>query len=245
MKKRLICIAGLALILAMTIAYGGNVTAKWTGPSGQGDLTYVDSSSQVLLRLGTTALLDYTAVGSVSPSSGAFTTLDASGATTAAALTMTGALEVGGVITNSDTTASSSSGTGAIVTLGGIGAAKDIRSGSDIYAADDVIVVDDVSVTGTVVVTEEVRIDGKWAITGGDATTALMVQKAAITSSAAGPQTNSFAVAFGAAPIVVCSYTEDPGDVRPLYVTLVTASNFVCTVTADKNFGYVAVGSRP
>jgi len=91
----------------------------------------------------------------------------------------------------------------------------------------------------------EVTVDGKYAVTGGDATTGLMVQKAAITATAQTLQTNSFAVAFGAAPTVVCTYTEDPGDVRPIFVTTVTASNFIASVTADKNFAYVAVGTRP
>jgi hypothetical protein len=91
----------------------------------------------------------------------------------------------------------------------------------------------------------EANVDGKFAVVGGDATTALMVQKAAITSTADVLQTNSFAVAFGAAPIVVCTYTEDPGDVAPIFIVSVTTTNFVASVTADKNFGYVAVGTRP
>ena len=93
--------------------------------------------------------------------------------------------------------------------------------------------------------TGEATIDGKYAVVGGDASTGLMIQKGAITSTATGPQTNSFATVFGAAPTVVCTYTEDPGDVQPLYVTGVTESNFICTVTADKNFAYIAVGARP
>jgi hypothetical protein len=92
---------------------------------------------------------------------------------------------------------------------------------------------------------DEATVDGKYAVTGGDATTGLMIQKAAITSTATALQTNSFAVTFGAAPTVVCTYTEDPGDVRPIFVTTVTASNFVASVTADKNFAYIAVGTRP
>jgi hypothetical protein len=72
-----------------------------------------------------------------------------------------------------------------------------------------------------------------------------MVQKAACTAGTNATETISFAVAFGAAPIVTCTYTEDPGDVRPIFVTSVTASNFVANITADKNYGYIAVGSRP
>ena len=91
----------------------------------------------------------------------------------------------------------------------------------------------------------EVTIDSKYAVVGPDATTGLMIQSSNVTASALVLQTNTFTVAFGAAPIVSCTYTEDPGDVQPLYVTAVTTTNFVCTVTADKNFGYIAVGTRP
>ena len=104
---------------------------------------------------------------------------------------------------------------------------------------DAITIVNPVSFTG------EATVDGKYAVTGGDATTGLMVQKAAITATAATLQTNSFAVTFGAVPTVMCTYTEDPGDVRPIFVTTVTASNFIASVTADKNFAYVAVGTRP
>jgi hypothetical protein len=91
----------------------------------------------------------------------------------------------------------------------------------------------------------EANVDGKFAVVGGDATTGLMIQKGAVTSGTNATQTVTFAVVFGAAPIVTCTYTEDPGDVRPIYVTSVTASNFVANITADKNFGYIAVGTRP
>ena len=69
------------------------------------------------------------------------------------------------------------------------------------------------------------------------------VQTASITSTASVLQTNSFTTAFSAAPVVVCTYTEDPGDVRPIFITSVTTSNFVCSITADMNFAYVAVGT--
>ena len=91
----------------------------------------------------------------------------------------------------------------------------------------------------------EATVDGKYAVTGGDATTGLMIQKAGVTSGTNATQTVTFAVVYGAAPIVVCAYTEDPGDVRPIFVTSVTATNFVANITADKNFGYIAVGTRP
>jgi len=106
------------------------------------------------------------------------------------------------------------------------------------------------TITGTIAATSvtatgEVTADGKYAVVGGDATTGLMVQKAAVSSTAGVLQTNTFAVVFGAAPTVVATYTEDPGDVRPLNVESVSASNCVIRVTADKNFAYVATGTRP
>ena len=69
------------------------------------------------------------------------------------------------------------------------------------------------------------------------------VQSAAITATAQVLQTNTFTQAFSAAPLVVCTYTEDPGDVKPIFVTSVTATSFICSITADKNFSYVAVGA--
>ena len=72
-----------------------------------------------------------------------------------------------------------------------------------------------------------------------------MVQTGAVTSTAQTLQTNAFTVAFGAAPIVTCTYTEDPTDVRPIFVTSTATTQFICSVTADKNFAYIAVGQRP
>jgi len=110
-----------------------------------------------------------------------------------------------------------------------------VRGGSN---GDTITIVDPVSFTG------EAAVDGKYTIVGGDATTGLMLQKAAITATGT-TMTNTFAVIFGAAPIVVCSYTEDPGDVRPVFVTSVTATNFISTHASSINYGYIAVGTRP
>ena len=91
----------------------------------------------------------------------------------------------------------------------------------------------------------EANVDGKYAVTGGDATTGLMIQKADVTAGTNATETITFAVEFGAAPTVTCTYTENPGDVRPIFVTSVTATNFVANITADMNYGYIAVGTRP
>lgn len=101
------------------------------------------------------------------------------------------------------------------------------------------------TVTTNVLATGEVRADGKYAITGGDATTGLMVLKASITTPTLALHTNTFAVTFGAAPVVSCTYTEDPGDVRPIFLGTVTASNVIVNAVAGKNYGYIAVGTRP
>ena len=97
----------------------------------------------------------------------------------------------------------------------------------------------------TMVAGAELTVDGKYAVTGGDATTGLMVLNADVTALAYATQTNAFATVFGAAPTVVCTYTEDPGDVRPLFVTSVTASNFIANQASEKNYSYIAVGTRP
>ena len=97
----------------------------------------------------------------------------------------------------------------------------------------------------TVDVSNEASVDSKFVAVGPNETTGLMVLGAAVTATADALQTNTFATAFGAAPIVVCTYTEDPGDVAPIFVTSTTASNFICQITADKNFQYIAIGARP
>jgi len=89
------------------------------------------------------------------------------------------------------------------------------------------------------------QVTSKYPVVGPDATTGLMTLAASVTAGAGATETNTFATAFGAAPVVVCTYTEDPGDVRPIFVTSVTASNFVANITADKNYSYVAIGQRP
>lgn len=72
----------------------------------------------------------------------------------------------------------------------------------------------------------------------------LFIDYGTITSSAIALQTNAFNVTFGSAPVVTCTYTEDPGDVRPLNVVTVTATNFIVNVTADMNFGWTAIGPQ-
>jgi hypothetical protein len=96
-----------------------------------------------------------------------------------------------------------------------------------------------------VVATGEVTVDGKYAVVGKDATTGIMVLGKAVTSTAATTQTNAFDTVFGAAPVVTCTYTENPVSTNVIYITSITVSNFVCEVVADVNFNYIAVGTRP
>jgi hypothetical protein len=111
--------------------------------------------------------------------------------------------------------------------------------------ASGLTVVGDVS--GTTLSGGEATIDSKYAVTGGDATTGLMVQHAAITAGAVTTTTNTFAVAFasGTTPSVMLTYTEDPGTTNNLYSTSVASNQVVVVHANSKNYSYVAVGTRP
>ena len=85
----------------------------------------------------------------------------------------------------------------------------------------------------------------KHAVVGPDEGDGLMVLTGSVTATSASAQTNVFAVAFGAAPVVTATYTEDPGDVQPLYITGITTTNMVVNITADTDYSYIAVGTRP
>jgi hypothetical protein len=101
------------------------------------------------------------------------------------------------------------------------------------------------NVAGTTLSGNEATIDGKYGVVGGDASTGLMVQAASITSTSSTLQTNAFAVAFGAAPVVTVSYTEDPGSAEAPWIVSVASNQVVVTTVADKNYSYIAVGARP
>lgn len=71
------------------------------------------------------------------------------------------------------------------------------------------------------------------------------VQGGYVVSDTNATQTVSFTQAFyDTNSVIVCTYTEDPGDVRPIWVTDVTTTNFVAHVTADKNFAWFATGNQ-
>lgn len=57
--------------------------------------------------------------------------------------------------------------------------------------------------------------------------------------------TQAFATAYGngVVPVVVATYIEDPGDVKPIYATAVS-NQVLFSVTADKDFNWMASGAR-
>lgn len=99
-------------------------------------------------------------------------------------------------------------------------------------------------VAGAVTISEA-TVDGKYAVTGGDASTGLMLQNGTGTVGVAGSVTSSFAVVFGAVPIVTFSYTSAPATSNVTYMGTVTASNAIFNGSASDTFGYIAVGTRP
>ena len=109
------------------------------------------------------------------------------------------------------------------------------RSG-DVTLTVNSIVVDDIAV-------DSVLVDGRSAVVTTNASQ-LMLAASLVTMHAGTVYTGTFSTVFSTNPVMTVSYTEDPGDVRPLYVTTLTASNFTVTATADKNFNWIAVGSK-
>jgi len=102
-----------------------------------------------------------------------------------------------------------------------------------------------IGASGLVVNSGEATVDGKYAAVGGDASTALMMQKGTANLGAAGTVTSSFAVVFGAAPIVTWSYTSAPATSNVFYTGTVTASNVIFFGSASDTLGYIALGTRP
>jgi hypothetical protein len=238
-----------------------SVTAGTTNLSTASALTVTAGTTDTAIIIGADAAgaantqLDTTGAGTITIGSADVTaiTLTATDTTATGDITITGSdltLGAAGVKLTGD-------GDGAITLLGlGNGSDEDLVINLDDTANTAVISsgtsLDRITLTAIGLTaanvstgTGEATVDGKYAVVGGDATTGLMVQRKAITASAAALQTNAFDVAFGAAPIVVASYTEDPGDVRPLWVVSTSATNVIISVTADKNYAYVAVGARP
>lgn len=115
----------------------------------------------------------------------------------------------------------------------------------DIGTTGDMTGIGSITMNGALSGATEATVDGKYAAVGPDATTGLMVQTTNVTMHSGTIWTQTWTVVFGAAPVCYATYTEDPGDVRPIWVDSITPSNCLVNVAADKNFALVGIGARP
>jgi hypothetical protein len=65
-------LGAVVFAMACMVGLGQNYSTDTTGPSGQGDMRFKDSSGNVQLRVGTTKALDYTPIGHNSPADATF-----------------------------------------------------------------------------------------------------------------------------------------------------------------------------
>jgi len=84
-------------------------------------------------------------------------------------------------------------------------------------------------------------------VTGSGSGTNTLIQAGVVTMHAGTIYTNTFPTAFdsGTVPIVTATYTEDPGDVRPIFMTSTASNTVLINVTASKNFAWTAIGMNP
>ncbi len=99
------------------------------------------------------------------------------------------------------------------------------------------------TIGGNVLASGEVRIDGKYAAVGPNATAGLMLQTGTNAISTITVVTNTFTVAFGAAPKVFCQALTAVS--TNIVVTSASTTGFVCTAPEGTAFQYLAVGTRP
>ena len=68
-----------------------------------------------------------------------------------------------------------------------------------------------------------------------------LMKSARVTMHAGTVYTGTYAVAYaaGTVPSITATYSEDPGDVQPLYVVADSNTGFKVTVTASKNFSWI------
>jgi len=101
--------------------------------------------------------------------------------------------------------------------------------------------------TNDLVVPGTLSMDGKYGVTGGDATTGLMIQHAAVTSTALTIQTNTYAVSYGGGvvPSFVAMYSEDPVGTNGPYATSIVSNLAIVVVEAGKDYNYIVIGTRP
>jgi len=255
--------SGATTLSGSVTVIGGGVTSRWDNAAGLIDATKLGGNIAVA-RIAE-ALKAPGAIGGTTPAAGTFTGVTvgkasvASGVvtlagTTSGTATLTVADDGSTVTVNKPVLAAVNGTVGATTPAAGSFTTVAASGASTLSGAVTVIgggvtsrwdnaagLIDDAAIEART----EWIVDGKYSVVGGDASTGLMILKGAVTSGTNATETVTFGTVFGAAPIVTCTYTEDPGDVRPIFVTSVTASNFVANITADMNFGYIAVGTRP
>jgi cytoskeletal protein CcmA (bactofilin family) len=163
-------------------------------------------------------------------------TMDAGSTLAANIFTAGGAADFNAAVTCTNLTADA----GATVTLANLGSLNLSSSAVNVNGATT-----SGTMAGGLAMSGETTIDSRYAAVGPNVTAGIMVLSTNITSTSDTIQTNSFETAFAAPPVVVCTYTENPGAAEAPWVQNVTTTNFECTVVADKNFGYIAAGLRP
>jgi hypothetical protein len=257
-----LCAVGLFLILVgvgyTAFSNGANYKATTTGPSGQGDLRFRDSSGNILLKLGSVVQVGSAGVPAT-VTAGAATnaslvvsgTTDLNGATTATNITM----DTGSTLAAKTLTVATSADINAAMTATNItldsGARMDC--GENNVTNCGIVSADTLQPDGTALAidtgTGEATVDGKYATVGPDATTPVMHDYGNATIGAGGTITQAFTTAFGAAPRTLLTYAENPGDSTnvnvSLYSTTETTTNFIITGVASKEVHWYAVGQRP
>ena len=131
------------------------------------------------------------------------------------------------------------------------GTASVTESAGSITIAADVIA--PTALSGAVVANANVASDAAIAsskladdvVRSGDTVSAQLVQSGTIAGDAQTAKTNTFATVFSAAPVVICTFAGDPGDVQPLYVSSVASNVFVVTVpVTNVAVNWVAIGKK-
>lgn len=91
------------------------------------------------------------------------------------------------------------------------------------------------------------KVDSQYALLGEDGTTQMRTEYGTQTADATHTiWTNTFTTAFagGTVPVVLATYTEDPGDVRPIFVSSIASNQCLFNVTVNIDFNWVAIGQK-
>lgn len=95
--------------------------------------------------------------------------------------------------------------------------------------------------TTSAVAVDTITHDGKYGVTGPDATTGLMMQIGSCTNG----QTITFSPVFAATPRIVGSYSEDAGADTAIEFVGTTATSTVVQAASAKTIDFIVVGARP